>query len=114
MDIESAYHLIPVHVQDCPYQKIKWDGMLYIDSMFPFWFCSVPKVYNAIDDIHHWYLQQRWIPYIWHYLDDFIVAGPTELPECQLSMAILVQVCSDLEVPTAEHKTCLGHFQITQ
>lgn len=36
IDIESAYHLIPVHSQGHTLQAVKWDGKIFVDTMIPF------------------------------------------------------------------------------
>ena len=36
VDIESAYRLIPVLLQDRTLQGVKWKGAIYMDSMLPF------------------------------------------------------------------------------
>ena len=112
VDIESAYRLIPVHPHDRPLQAVQWDGAVYVDPMLPFGLQSAPKIFNAVADALHWHLQQSGIPLVFHYLDDFIVAGAPHSPQCAHSLAILDKVCSTLCIPMAAHKregpaTCL-------
>lgn len=112
VDIESAYHLIPVHPQDRPLQAIQWDGRIYIDPMLPFGLRSAPKIFNAVADALNWYLQQSGIPIVFHYLDDFIIVGPPHSPQCAHSLAILDGALAMLHIPMAAHKregpaTCL-------
>jgi len=42
VDIEAAYHLIPVHPQDRILQGMKWNGSIFIDAMLPFGLRSAP------------------------------------------------------------------------
>ena len=65
-----------VHPKNCPYQGMKWDGMVYINPMLPFGLRSATKIFSAMADALHWCLQQWGISYIWHNLDGFIVARP--------------------------------------
>ena len=112
MDIESAYRLIPVHLHDRPLQAVQWEGKFYVDPILPFGLQSAPKIFNAVTDALHWHLQQSGIPLVFHYLDDFIVAGAPHSPQCTRSLVILDKVRSALRIPMAAHKregpaTCL-------
>ena len=66
VDIESAFRLVPVHPQDRPLLGVRWDDQLFIDPL---------KIFNAMADALHWYLGNRGVPHIFHYLDDFIFLG---------------------------------------
>ncbi len=105
VDIESAYRLIPVHPQDRPLLAVSWDGGVYVDPMLPFGLCSAPKIFNSVADALHWVLREAGIRCLFHYLDDFIVLGVPDSPECQLAMSILDHSCRELGVPLAAHKT---------
>ena len=104
IDIESAYRLIPVHPLDRPLQAVEWDGMLYVDPMLPFGLHSAPKIFNAVADALEWCIWRRGVQHIFHYLDDFIVIGPPNSAVCAEALAILDHTCSQLGVPTADHK----------
>ena len=41
-----------------------------------------------------------------HYLDDFILVGPSYSQDCKILMDAFFQVCKDLGVSIAEDKTC--------
>ena len=104
VDIESGYHLIPIHPQDRPLQAMQWEGKVYIDPMLPFGLRSAPKIFNAVADALNWYLQQSGIPCILHYLDDFIIIASPDSPDCAAFLAILEKVCRVLGIPLAAHK----------
>ena len=107
VDIESAYRLIPLHPQDCPFQAVQWDGKIYIDPMLPFGLRLAPKIFSAVANALNWYLQQSGIPLVFHYLDDFIIVGPPHSPQCTHSLAILDGVFAMLHISMAAHK-CEG------
>ena len=112
IDIEVAYRLIPVHLQDRPPKAMKWQGQIFIDPMLPFGLRSAPKIFNSVADTLEWHLHDLGIPLIRHYLDDFIIIAPPQSPQCLQSMAILDRACKALGVPIADHKrdgpmTCL-------
>ena len=74
--------------------------------MLPFGLRSAPKIFNALADGLHWYLQQSGIQHIQHYLDDFLITAPPNSLQCAMSLRILLYKCSILGIPIAEHKTC--------
>ena len=83
---------------------MEWENQLYIDPMLPFGLRSAPKIFNAVADALAWYLNQKGIPLLRHYLDDFIIVAPPCSAECQESLATLDRVCKALGVPIAKHK----------
>ena len=50
VDIEVAYHLVPVHIHDCPLLGLLWEGLLFMDPMLLLGLLSAPKIFNAIVD----------------------------------------------------------------
>ena len=42
VDIELAYHLVPVHPDDQPLLGVRWCESVYRDRMLPFGLCSPP------------------------------------------------------------------------
>ena len=117
IDIESAYRLIPVHPTDRPLQAMEWNGQIYIDPMLPFGLRSAPKLFNAVADALEWYLRQRGIQHVFHYLDDFIVVARPATPDCAEAVGTIDETCARLGIPIAEHKrdgptTCLTFLGI--
>ena len=106
VDIESAYRLIPVHLQDRPLQAIEWEGQLYIDPMLPFGLSSAPKIFNAVADALHWHLHQAGIQFLHHYLDDYIIIAPSHSEQCSENLQLLLRECQRLGIPIAPHTTC--------
>ena len=56
MDIEAAYRLISVHLQDRVLQGMEWDGKIYVDPYLPFGLRLAPKIFNAVADALCWCL----------------------------------------------------------
>ena len=73
--------------------------------MLPFGLRSAPKILIAVADALHWYLGQRGITCLFHYLDDFVILAPPQAPCCQQDLSTLLEVCAELGVPIANHKT---------
>ena len=114
VDIESAYRLVPVHPEDRSLQAVEWQGAYYIDPMLPFGLRSAPKIFNALAE---WCLRERGVQYVFHYLDDYIIIGPPDSPECATALRILDKTYAQLGVPIADHKrdgptTCLTFLGI--
>ena len=101
VDIEAAYRQVPVHPQDRPLQALRWENQVYVDPRLPFGLRSAPKIFNAVADALQWILHRAGIPYVQHYLDDFIIVAS---PQCQECLDILDRVCQMLGVPMAVHK----------
>ena len=55
---------------------------MYVDGKLPFGLRSAPKIFNALADGLEWCVSKEGVPYIYHYLDDFIVLGPPGSPVC--------------------------------
>ena len=93
-----------MHPQDRILQAIQWEGSFYVDPMLPFGLRSAPKIFNAVADALNWYIIQLGIRNVLHYLDNFIVIGPPNSPECGSALAVLERTCEELKVPLASHK----------
>lgn len=92
MDIKSAFRNIPVH------------PAIYIDNSLPFGLRSAPKIFNAIADALEWILRQHGVDNIWHYLDDFLVAGASNSDECPSHLHTMLRLCQILGIPLAKEK----------
>ena len=78
---------------------------MYIDTALPFGLRSAPKSFSALADALAWILHAEGVIHQLHYLDDFLVLGPPDDPECGQALSRTLQVCQDLGVPIAAHKT---------
>ena len=54
VDIESAYRLVPVHLDDRPLLGLRLGDKLYIDPMLPFRLRSASKSFTAVTDMLEW------------------------------------------------------------
>ena len=105
LDIKSAYRTVPVHPDDRLLLGMRWNDSLYIDTTLPFGLRSAPKIFCAIADMVEWVIRSTGVPIVTHYIDDFIIIGPPGSSECQQSLQKALQVCSNLGLPVAPHKT---------
>ena len=105
VDIKSAYRIIPVHSDDQPLLGVSWQGQCYVDTMLPFGLRSAPKIFTAVADALEWTIRQHHdVPFIDHYLDDFIVIGPPSSRICADALVALEEECDQLGVPLAPEK----------
>ena len=117
VDIKAAYRLVPVHPDDRPLLGVVWQGSHYVDAMLPFGLRSAPKIFTALADALEWCIRQHSVPFIDHYLDDFIIVGPPHSDVCARALAALEEECAQLGVPLAPEKkegpsTCITFLGI--
>ena len=76
IDIQSAFHLLPVHPEDHYLLTMSWKGEVYIDHCIPFGLQSAPKLFNTLADLLSWAAQEAGVSYLIYYLDDYLTMGP--------------------------------------
>ncbi len=72
---------------------------MHADASLPFGLRSAP---NAVADALMWIMGQQGTRAI-HYLDDYLIFGAPDTPECQLALAQTLATCDRLGVPIAKH-----------
>ena len=50
LDLQHAYHIVPVHPDDRPLLGMFWRNNIYLDNCLPFGLCSAPKIFSAMAD----------------------------------------------------------------
>ena len=98
LDLESAYHMVPVHPDDRQFLGMQWQGKVLVDLALPFGLRSAPKVFNLLADCLQWIFQHHGIEHIIHYLDDFLLAGRPETGECREFLQRALVLCEALGV----------------
>jgi len=101
IDIKSAFRLLLVHPADRHLLGVNWKNSIYIDHCIPFGLRSAPKLFNILADLLSWIAQNAGVPYLIHYLDDYLTMGPPTSPVCQQNLNIFT---ADLGVPLASDK----------
>ncbi len=104
VDIEQAYHNVPVHPGDRWLLGMEWQGQLFIDTALPFGLRSAPKIFCALSDAVQWILHERGVQHSVKYIDDFLVFGAPGTGECTSNLLCMEAVCKDLGLPLAAHK----------
>ena len=105
LDIRSAYRIIPVHPHDRRLLGMCWRGQEYVDCVLPFGLRSAPKIFNSVADALQWVVIHGGVKWLFHYLDDFLCLGAPGSGECHQSLASVLRVCEELNVPVAAEKT---------
>ena len=103
-DIANAYRAVPVHPTDRLLLGLSWRGETLVDGALPFGLRSAPKLFTAVADALLWSLGRQGIVHAMHYLDDFLVLGPPNSPECSQALQRNLQLCDRVGFPIAAHK----------
>ena len=106
-DVKEAFRIIPVAPQDRLLLAMQWQERIYFDKVLPFGLRSAPMLFTAVADAIEWIIRQRGVHNIYHYVDDFIMVGEPNSPECASALATTLQTFSSLGVP-AEPNKCEG------
>ena len=104
VDIKRAYRNIPVHPEDRWMLGMRWEGGLFIDRVLPFGLRSAPKIFTAVSDAVEWVLRRQGVRFAIHYLDDFLVIGEPNSPECAQAVEKLLVLLEQLGFPVAIEK----------
>ena len=59
-DIESAYRIVPVHLDDRFLLGMQWRGNFFIDLALPFGLRSAPYIFSAIADLLEWIVRRNY------------------------------------------------------
>ena len=95
-DLKNAYRVLPVHADDHPLLAIRWGPKVYPDTALPF---------GLLADALAWVMFRHGIHHQLHYLDDFLFVGAPASLKCSTSLQFALQLCDNLGVPVAAHKT---------
>ena len=106
-DIQQAYRIIPVHPEDRHLLVVQWQGKVLVDKVLPFGLRSALLIITAVADALQWIMGNRGVQNVFHYLDDFITVGPPNSPQCQLSLAGILETCQYTGTPVEASK-CEG------
>jgi len=105
LDIQDAYHIVPVHPSDCNLLGIHWNGGTYIDRALPFGLRSAPKIFNALADFIAWVLACNGIHYQLQYLDDYLFLATQDSNLGSQLLSVALQTLHQLGITVAVHKT---------
>jgi len=105
LDVKSAYHTVPVHLDDRPLLAVSWQGKVYVDTALPFGLRSTPKIFSSIADAPEWIIAQAVADSVLHYLDDFLFFGAPKTDNCYKALRVAKGTCMTLGALLAEEKS---------
>lgn len=107
-DVEAAFRNLAVHPDDRHLLGLKWRQQFYVDLTLPFGLRSAPFIFNSVANLVEWILRHNYfISLLFHYLDDYITAGPPNSPQCAHYLQLAKDVCTNLGLPLHPGK-CIG------
>ena len=106
-DVQEAFHIIPVAPTDRLLLATQWKDELFLDKVLPFGLRSAPIIFTAVADTLEWVIRRQGVPHIFHYVDDYMLVGKPNAPNCISYLSTLLQTCTSLGVPIAPEK-CEG------
>ena len=104
IDVRDAYRVLPVHPDDRWLLGMRWEDALYVDSTLPFGLRSAPKIFTGVADAVEWMAKREGVESVLHYLDDYLVVGRPESPECDHLVHMLTSLFIRLGLPIASEK----------
>ena len=104
LDLQSAYRVIPVHVDDRHLLGMRWNGRVCLDTALPFGLRSAPKLFSAVANALLWAMYGMSVSSSLHYLDNFLFFGEPGTEECANNLSLTLATCRSLGIPVAEQK----------
>ena len=107
LDLSNAYRMVPVHPDDQPLLGVCWQGTCntYVDWALPFGLRSAPKIFNAVADLLAWILYCEGLPFILHYLDNYLLMSSPGSVMASTMRPLAEYTFSRIGAPIAAHKT---------
>ena len=101
-DIQPAFQIFPVHLDDYGLQGLCWNSQYYFDKCQPMGCSSMCRIFEAVlglvpplsSSTLEWAAELH-IPEIEHILDDFFIVSP-DIPSCNLSLDMFIGMCSEV------------------
>ena len=112
LDIEAAFHIIPVHPSQWHLLGMKWEGQYYFDKVLSMGGRSSPCIFDSLSEAIEWICVTNYlIEILMHLLDDFLsVESPGAPP---MALEKLKQIFARLGVPLAPNKL-FGPVQVLE
>ena len=118
-DIQSAYRLLPIAINDRYLLGMKWRRFFYVDLVLPFGSRVAPSIFTVFADVLRDIIQRDVISAnIQHYLDDYLlISPPGKRREAMADFRTAKAICDFLGIPINEDKdflpaTLLPHLGI--
>jgi len=110
VDLQSAYHQVPLLEQDRPYTAFEAMGRLYQYKRLPYRVTNGSAVFQKVIDE---FIQRNKLKNVYAYLDDLIVTGSTREEHDQNLKAVLnAAKCEQLTFNEEKWKLCREVIQL--
>ena len=90
LDLQAAYHMVPVHPTDHYLLGFIWDEAVY-DTALPSGLCSALKIFTAVADGLAWAMVCNGVRELRHYLNDFLMFGTAGAQKKNLTLTCALQ-----------------------
>ena len=105
-DIDSAFRLIPINPEDYPLLGIQFNHRFYYDMCLPMGCSSSCHIFERFSTALEWIAVNKFgIQSVIHYLDDFLIVGPSNSNQCQTDLDNFLSMCAHIGVPNKAEKT---------
>jgi len=104
LDIEHAFRIIRVNVQDFYLLGMYFNGYYYVDKALPFWPLIFMRSFEKFSRFVEWWARLATNnPNIIHYLDDFM-GGAADEEGATNTLSTLLSLFADLDIPVSHEK----------
>ena len=104
-DLKAAYRNVPVHPDDRHLLGMGLQQQVFVDMALPFGLRSAPMIFSAVAEALAYLIRKKGVPWLDHYLDDFIMVGPPESGECGQGLRLALETCKEVGFPVSDQKT---------
>ena len=105
-DIKSAFRLLPIHPDDFELLGFKFQNLYFVDKCLPMGASSSCYLFECFSSFLEFQLKKiSGSLGIVHYLDDFLLCGPSGTRQCHDLLCQFQAMCDELGVPLAPEKT---------
>ena len=107
-DIQDAFRLIPIRLQDYPLLGFTWQGMFYHDKVLPMGSAVSCQTFEHFSRVLQRILQSHFnVVNVTHLLDDFSFVDSYNEPTCLNSLFSFESLAQEMCIPLNETKRCL-------
>jgi hypothetical protein len=104
-DIADAFRIVPVHPDNYNLLGFSFQNHYYYDRMLSMGSAQSCNIFEQFSDAIQWILKHKYgIVNVVKVLDDFLFIEPTS-ERCQQDLHTFLQLCDDIGIPVAPHKT---------
>ena len=119
IDLQHCFRIFPINPADFHLLAFEFQGSVYVDRAMCMGLAQAPQDCEKFTSFLEWQVRKTFRPsspqsvaYA-HYLDDALLGGKCGTSECADLLSTTLQVCNQLGVPIAGHKTVQPTTRLT-